>query len=353
MKLIQRLASRYFKGLPLLAVLAVASSGIGVMIPWVLGKLISELGKKHANNSILCLFVLLLTISLLGLLIELLRSRKQIKLLARAQRLFQNYIWNSVVALSLPRYYKVSPGVWMQKICSDSSVVCRTYLTIVMSFLNFSTYLIGIAIVVFMREPMMCFVFVVALTAGIFIHNKFKDEISCSARVLREEAYAFNSMTFDSLMLYPLARMFKLSVNFDDRFCNSTIRLSEKAVDSEFTGAKYSFGLQLVFCFVHFTVLGGCILLYFGDRIEIGEILTFDLLVTQLIGGLSGLLVMMPQIDQGIESASALQAVLDESAGCGGVELAHIASDDMVRLDGVCFKYEEHGKSVLSGFMIG
>lgn len=221
----------------------------------------------------------------------------------------KNKIWGHLSHISLQEVYKQSPGVWMQRVTGDVDTVCGSFSMFVFSVLNFSLFFAGTAIVIFFKAPIMLLFFVGVAIVGGVIHLFYQRKIVGRARQLRNGMYSFNSVVYDLLMMQPLLRMFGLEELFEQKFSERNKMMSMRHISSQATSLKYNIALGLEMTIVHGMVLSLCVYMYMCGNICLGDIWVYEMLVSQLTGGVNRLLEILPQMDQGIESASSLIAM--------------------------------------------
>ena len=340
--------AKFYRHKVLVLVLTGCSNVLGILSPLVMGWLVTELGRAEGcrEREVFILLGVVAGVSVASLLLGWVQNVIQAKSAAEMIRRFQQFVWDHVVRLALPRLYQESPSVWMQKICGDTSTICQSVMMLSFSVLNFTIFMLGTAWLVFRKEPLLIVVFVLALFVGWLLHRLFRTRIMTSARALREESYAFNAGTFDTLILYPLVRMFRLSERFNLRFTNASKRLSACGVRSQLISSAYNVGLQFEMMSVHLIVLSSCIALYLHGHIALGEILTFDMLIGQLSGGISNLLSILPQLDQGLESGRILIELLNEPTECERGKSA-AESDGILSIEDMSFSYSPEARQIL------
>lgn len=348
MRSLFRVLVRAYRRKAIVLVLICLGNALGLLSPLLMGWLVTELGRPGGcrPHDVFLLLGVIAAVSFCSLSLGWFQNAIQSKASAEMLRRFRQTIWDHVVQLPLPRLYQESPSVWMQKICGDTATVCQSFQMLAFSALNFTIFMIGTAGLVFRKEPRLILVFVAALLVGGGLHRLFRSRIMQSAREVREESYAFNAGTFDTLILYPLVRMFRLVERFNLKFANASKRLSERGVRSDLVSGTYQVGLQIEMTGVHLVVLSACIILYLHGHIALGEILAFDMLIGQLSGGINNLLSSLPQLDQGLESGRLLSALLKE-AGEGACESAGADSDGVLSISRLSFAYKANGRQIL------
>ena len=382
-KILRELVSAYRnKGLTL--VLMLGLTVLGLVSPLLHGALLDALHKGRTLRFVLGIVGATVTLELislgLGVCLEAVRVRSGAELVAT----LRNRVWGHLASIPMQMIYRKTPGEWMQRLNGDTELVCGAFQSMAFGFLNFGLFFIGTAAIIFVKSPLLLLFFAVVVAIGIFTHHLHKTGIVRRARQVRDGSYVFSSATFDLLVMHPLFRMFRLKEVFLRKFSRQNGIMVKRQVAAQGTSMHYSVTLGVEMALVHGTILAVCITMYSCGRIALGDIWVYDMLVSQLTGGVNRLLEMLPQMDQGRESGKSLAeffAIAEEDATCvsnqdcassnresdvvrdSGLPYSRIfdaGRNVAIKFSGVSFAYERsqvpviHGctLSVLSGEMV-
>ncbi len=288
--------------------LMVALALLGVALPLLHGALLDALHKGRGLRVALGIVAATVALGLastgLSYWLEILRMKSGTELTA----FLRNHVWRHLGDIPLQEVYRKPPGEWMQKLNGDTELVCNSFQTMAFTYLNFVLFFVGTAVVVFVKRPSMLLFFAVVAAAGVVTHRLHRGGILRRARQMRDGSYAFGSISFDLLMMQPLFRMFGLSEIFQHKFERQNALMAKRQVAAQSVSMNYRFALGVEILVVHGAILASCIWMYTHGWIALGDIWVYEMLVSQLTGGVNRLLEMLPQMDQGLESAKSLEA---------------------------------------------
>lgn len=320
--------------------LLVVVSLLGLASPLIYGALLDALHAGASLRHVLALAVASVVVGVVSLLVGYAEGRLRVIAGAACDCGFRAYVWHHIARLPVQTLHGQSVGVWMRKLSNDAGLVCETFQMLVFGLLGFAVFFIGTAVIVFFKTPAMIFLFLLILLVGWLIHRLFERRITCSAKKLREGFYHFHTYVFDLVMMLPLLRTFGLMDLFHREFDRQNGSIKRRRVRSQILDSYYGTLLSLEMAVTHGIVLVACILLYHRGLIALGDIIAYDMLLTQLATGVSSLLQMLPRLDQGLDSARALKETfaLPEEPPAIPVSVSHPGV--LVQLDHVSFRYD-------------
>lgn len=286
--------------------LMIVSAISGLLSPLLHGALLDALHARKSTDIIFGIVGITIALTLASTALGYWQERLRIRSSATLLVTFRRRLWSHLGKIPLQVLFEQSPGVWIQKATGDVALVCGTFQTILFNILGFALFFLGTATIIFLKAPLMLIFFAVAVIVGVGVHHYHQRAITRRAKHLRNGIYNFNTLVFDLLMMQPLLRMFGLADLFIRKFDRHNKLVAEQEIASQRISMQYSITLSIEMAIIHGVILCVCIILFLRGHIALGDIWVYDMLVSQLSGGVNRVLEMLPQMDQGIESARSL-----------------------------------------------
>ena len=198
----------------------------------------------------------------------------------------------------------------MQKLSRDVNViqgVCRMMLE---TGLGFIVFFFGTFLLVLWKAPLISLVFLAVIVCTALMHHFFHRRLEANSRRLRESFYQEGDTLYGLLEMLPTLSLFGVTRLFKPLFLSSTQQLAENQIRQQKGVIHFNALFQAETWAVHSVVLVVCTWLFLQGGLQVGDIVMYDMLIAQMLGGVSQLMSVLPQLDMGLEYARSLQELL-------------------------------------------
>lgn len=330
-----------------IVLLMIVITGLGLLQPLFHGVFLDMVHSGSALLEVLCFCSVIIGSELISLGLGYVLSVKQINAETEFSESIRARVWNHLGVIPMQILFRESPGVWMQKVSGDTELVCGTFRVLLFSTVQFSLFLAGTVAIVLWKNPAMVLLFVAVAIFGVAFHKTFEKRISHRSERLRKGMYAYNTAIYDLFLMQPLLRMFGLMNLFSGRFASRNRMAAKQNAALQLVSMRYGSVLSLEMALVHGCTFVLCISLYYSGSISFGDIWVYDMLVSQLTGGVNRFLEMLPQLDRGREAGKSISETL-------GIEKEEPAKQrrncrtGVVEICNLAFKYDNAEVDILA-----
>jgi ABC-type bacteriocin/lantibiotic exporter with double-glycine peptidase domain len=300
-----------------LVLLGVLAHLPGLVTPVLFGHLISTLSGGATSGRVYILACGILLFALVALLVAWGNERLSIQAFAEQERHLKDLVWNHVQDLPILVRDASSPGVWMQKLSRDVPVVQGTCRMLLEAGLGFLVFFFGTLLLVLWKAPSLSTVFVVVIVFAIATHRIVNRGLKAETRQLRECFYRESEVILGLLEMLPILGSFGVTSLFKPLFLSSVAQTVERQIGQQKHMTDFKALIQAEIWGVRAVVLLTCTFLFLKRNLQIGDIVMYDMLIAQMLGGLSQVMFIMPHLDMGLEYATSLRDMLSPPAGYG------------------------------------
>lgn len=321
-----------------------------MLLPLAFGNAINAL-QEYDNSSTTAAWIAIwkiIAILMGAYVIEIYLAYSKVHSLAVIESRLRKKIWGQFSEIPLLRLYKDAPGVWVQKICTDTSLVCSSLVSVSFAVVGFAAFL---ALSLFAVADKAGFVAVILLISGSLayaIQKMFRRQITQCAGRMRKASYRFSSNAYEFAIMQPLLRMFGASPIFAAKFDENSDSLASCRCANESTAITFNAILQFCMVASRVAILSVCTWCFFQARMSLGEVIAYDLLANQLITAVSGIMQIAPQLHQGMEAMNAMESFYNY---CSDNKHRHRPQTGLrVVFDDVKFRYNDEARYIVNGF---
>ena len=284
----------------------IATRVVQLLTPVLFGYFITSLSDGSTPPRIFLVLAGVISLQIITILLQWASERFAISAFSEQERRLKETVWSHVSDMSSQVRDASSPGMWMQKFSRDVTVVQGACRILSDAFLGFSVFFFGTFMLVLWKTPKISLVFIAILFLTFITHLAFRKKIRRDSRRLRELYYTEGNTVFSLFEMLPVLKMFGVTHLFGPVF-SSTVRNTGKGQASQQkTVNAFRVCMQMEIWFVHAAVLAACTIMLVNQHLAIGDVVMYDMLLTQMISGLHQIMSAMPQLEMGLESAKSL-----------------------------------------------
>lgn len=342
----------------LLIVISIFSRGMTLVNPVLFGILISSFSNDEIRRSSFVFLGLILACELVTVFSSWAQDNLVNKAFLRQERNLKQLVWENIQNIPKIKRDALSPSNWMQKIERDVpmiSGVCRMFFEVGIAFI---ISFIGTTVVVLYRAPVLSLIFLGALLVMLIIPKLLHKRIGLSAKQIRESYYSETETVMNVIEMQSITTLFKVRLLFAQLFEKSIKNTENKQYSHQLNLNRFNFFIQMVLWGVNGLVLIVCVALLLKKQITIGEVVTFNMLVSQVLGGLAQLIHIFPQVSIGLEYAGSIYETISQGQIGQKKEMknesvtdANVVSKNLVfDINAVSFKYPEATDAIISDF---
>lgn len=353
MKRVHRIYLHYSSGRSILLFLLVVEHSAELVVPFLFGALVALLASGSADaHRILCLASLIVILNGLSILAEyLFRCRVAQETAAMATELKTETL-RRFNTLDYECRERRSTGEWEQRIGGDSQSIASCSCPVISD-------LYGGVVMFILTAAMMLwgqswFLLPIVMIGGLFwyVYRVNVSLLNKRSREMRECSYREFNTLLDTLSLMPIMRLFQV-VPFLSRRYDAAAGTSKNAeIALARTSARYTGQIRGLMWITSGIALGLSLLLYMNGKINVEEVVAYDLLVSRVTAQLGQLVFCIPMLTRAAESIDALESVFGSytekynSEYTANHEMEQV--DELLRLEAVSFRYQDGNRYILS-----
>lgn len=289
--------------------------GIGYRLPLLatpvlFGFFISTLSKGITNNYTYMIACGVLVLDFIALFLSWENEHLSIKTFSEQELHLKKIAWTHIQNLPTIVRDSSSNGIWMQKLSRDVPVVSGTCRMMLETGLSFIVFFFGTFSLVIWKAPSVSFIFILAILLTILLHQLFRRKLAEDTREIRESIYCEGDTVLSLLEMLPILNIFRVTHLFNSLFVTSITKITKSQIKQQMTMADFKVLIQIEIWLIHSVVLLICTYLFMKGGLKIGDIVMYDMLISQTLNGLSQVMIILPQLSSGLEYAKSLKEAL-------------------------------------------
>ena len=220
-------------------------------------------------------------------------------------------LWRKVQHLSAQRWDSQAPGMWMSRIGRDAGVVLNTLRSLLDFSISTTISFIFASVVILLKVPILWFTLMGFGALLVWTYRHWSGDFQRMAKRQRELDYRSGEVTYDLFSMTALFKSFGVEKCFFPLYDKMIQRMTRRSLASERLHIRYNTVIQIETWTMRLFVMGFCFWLYTKNTITLGDIVVYNMYVGQLIGIALGITGVLPTIETGRESATALTELLN------------------------------------------
>ena len=258
-------------------------------------------------------------------------------------------LWRKIQHLSAQRWDSQAPGMWMSRIGRDAGVVLSTLRNLLDFSISTTVSFLFASTVILVKVPLLWFILVAFAGLLIWTYRHWSGDFQRMAKRQRELDYTSSEVTFDLVSMTALFKSFGVERHFFPLYDKMVQRITRRSLASERLHIRYNTVIQIETWTMRLFVLGFCFWLYTKDSITLGDIVVYNMYVGQLIGIALGITGILPALETGRESATALTELL---AWCDHDHALKTTQTQQARIQAkhLSFQYENAPAPIIHDF---
>ena len=305
-----RIIFNYLPNKKFLFLLGILSRLPTLATPVLFGYFISTLAKGTADHRVYLLAYGILSLALIDILFSWVKERLSITAFSEQERCLKGIIWTNIQNLPILVRDSSTPGVWMQKLSRDVPVIIGTSRMLFESGLGFLIFFFGTFSLVIWKAPSISLIFIVVLIFAILTHLLFHRRLEVYTKEIRECFYREGDVVLGLLEMLPILNMFGVTSLYRPLFLSSVKQTAKSQISQQKSMTDFKVLIQTEIWGVRAVVLLVCTYLFVEGGLKIGDIVMYDMLIAQMLNGLSQVMFILPQLDMGLEYAKSLKETL-------------------------------------------
>lgn len=245
-----------------------------------------------------------------GILIQWFVSRIHVESIALFENALRREVWQRVENLSPEVRESFSSGTWIQKLSGDVYMVADAGLSIFDSIVRLFIFIAGSILVLSFKEPILIGVFVFLVCGCIIIYLMMRRRMQVVSFKKRKSLYKLNDTLCDLLDMNALLNCLGLNHLFSPLFKKASDLATKRQIHAFRIFRYFDIIIRGEMWLAQVIILLICTFLYTQERMTVGDIIAYDLIVTQLISSLAVLMASLPHLEMGFECASSLHQTL-------------------------------------------
>ncbi len=320
--------------------------------PVLFGYFITLLSANSSSKTAYALIFYIFGLGFLSIVFNFINERISIISFSEQEVNLKKIVWEKIYVLPDLIRDSYTNGVWMQKFTRDIAIISGLCKIIIDSGLGFMTFFFGTFIVFASKTPSISFIFLLSLIFTTIIYYLFKGKMEATSKNLREILYNEGSTILDLIEMLPILNIFGIVHLYSPLFGRSVDESSKQQIKQKIIVNNFKIAIKFQFAIIHITVLLLCTFFFLNKKLILGDIVMYNILISETLGGLSQIFNILPELGRGIEYKNSLQQIFD----LGDVDDKNnheIYSDNKYVYDirNISFDYDKKN-SVLNNFSI-
>ncbi len=261
-------------------------------------------------------------------------------------------LWKNFNTMPAQRFEQSSIGIWQSKLLYDVSVISSSTQVFISAIIPASILLVGGVCIIASKQPLMLSLVLVAVLLNLGIFALFKSTIFVSAERYRKSVMKQNQLLLDLVSLIPIIKIFRLHEKFmlklDDNLAETralNINLQNKTV---YLHSLMGLSAELV----KFLILGISIYLYLEKVISVGDVVLYQMLISQALSGVNQMFSISGQVEIARDSYFSLQEYIarDFEPETSSILMQEKEqADDIISFKNCAFQYEDADTPIFEG----
>jgi ATP-binding cassette subfamily B protein len=278
--------------------------------PVLFGYFISTLAKGITDHRVYLLAGGILLLGFIATLFLWVNERIAITAFFEQERCLKEIVWTHIQNLPILVRDSSTPGVWIQKLSRDVPVVVGTCRMLFDAGLGFLIFFFGTFSLVIWKAPSISLIFIAVIIFAILTHQLFHQKLEVDTKELRECFYREGDLVLSLLEMLPILNLFGVAFLYKPLFLFNVKQTAKSQISQQKNMTDFKMLIQTEIWGVHAVVLLVCTYLFLKGGLKIGDIVMYDMLIAQMLNGLSQVMFILPQLDMGLEYAKSLKETL-------------------------------------------
>lgn len=278
--------------------------------PVLFGYFISSLAKGITDYEVYIMACGILFLEFIGILFLWVNERLIITAFLEQERCLKEIVWTHIQNLPILVRDSSPLGVWMQKLSRDVSVVIGTSRMLCEAGLGFLIFFLGTFSLIIWKAPSISLIFIAVILFAILTHCLFHKKLEVKTKELRESFYREGDVVLGLLEMLPILNLFGVTFLYQQLFLSNVKQTAKSQISQQKSMTDFKVLIQTEIWGVHAVVLLVCTCLFLSGGLKIGDIVMYDMLIAQMLNGLSQVMFILPQLNIGLEYAKSLKETL-------------------------------------------
>jgi ATP-binding cassette, subfamily B, bacterial len=278
--------------------------------PVLFGYFISTLAKGIIDHRVYILACGILFLEFIAILFLWVNGRLSITAFSEQERCLKEIVWTHIQNLPILVRDSSPPGVWMQKLSRDVSAVVGTCRMLFEAGLGFLIFFFGTFCLVVWKAPSISLIFIAVIIFAILTRRLFHKKLEVETKEVRECFYREGDVVLGLLEMLPILNLFGVTFLYKPLFLSTIKQTAKSQINQQKSMTDFKVLIQTEIWGVHAVVLLVCTYLFLKGGLKIGDIVMYDMLIAQMLNGLSQVMFILPQLDMGLEYAKSLKETL-------------------------------------------
>lgn len=135
--------------------------------------------------------------------------------------------------------------------------------------------------------------------------------MDATSRNYRETLYSEGSTILDLIEMLPILNILGIVHLYSPFFSKSVDLASKQQIKQKKNVNVFKTAIKLEFTIIHITVLLLCTFFFLNKKLVVGDIVMYNILISETLGGLSQIFNILPELGRGIEYKNSLQQLFD------------------------------------------
>jgi len=341
-----------------LVLISVLSKGMTLVNPLLFGYLITSFTSDDVSQGLFVLVGFILAFELMTEFAFWVQENLFSKAFLHQERNLKQLVWESIQNISRLKRDALSPSNWMQKIERDVPMISGVSRMIFDIGLGFIISFVGTTIIIIYRTPVLALIFFGALLLMLIIPKLFHERIGFGAKKIRESYYKETETVMNLLEMQSTTTLFNVRHLFVKLFDKSIKKTEENRHSHQVDLNRLNLFLKVEIWAIRGLVLVICIVLFLNKQITIGDVVAYNMLVSQVLGSLSQLILIFPQMTIGLEYAKSINETIYQGrvkqrkeTKSETVAKANVVSQNLIfDINMISFKYPTASAPIISDF---
>ena len=326
-------------------------------VPILFGHLVTLLNQEDSAKDSYFLVMGILLLSLLEILMSRENEQTLVQSFYEQEKQLKLLLWKKLESMSFQERERMPTGFWMQKLSRDVAMISGSCRMFFQAGLSFMIFFFGTFFMIVWQIPSMITMFIFAVFSAVFTQRFFYQRIEESTKGTRESFYEEGDTLLNLLEMLPVLKLFRVSSLYTSLFLDKVGNTIQNQIRQQKLTINFQMWIQLEFWMLQSIVLCVCTWLFLQEHLEIGDIVMYDMLMAQMLGGMSQLIFVLPQLAAGWEYARSMRPLLtDSEKSCQEVmedsiylnEHRHLFEKKIIFiLQNVSFSYEPGKKDLI------
>jgi len=319
---------------------------IALFLPILFGMLVSGLTQGASRQRICGLVFFVILLSFMQILLFGKNEGCSITAFYEQEQRLKKLVWKRIESMSLSERDAMPPGFLMQKLSRDIVIISGTCRMLIQSGLNFIVFFFGTFLLILWKVPQLGMVFGLVVILAMLTQHIFHHQLKNSTKEMRECFYHEGNAVLNLLEMLPVLNLFGVVSLYTSLFTEKIEKTIQSQIRQQKIMLQFKILIQIELWGIQVAILATCTWLFLQNHLELGDIVMYDMLISQMLGGVSQMIFILPQLASGIEYVKSLKDLLHPSTA------VIQGSDSFTRAMKKLAKFEHYTQSNLPIFVI-